>query len=169
MSIKTNTTSLQDLLERVNELPKAENLDTEISTQTELISEQDAKIAELAQVLAGKAGGGSSSYNTCIVTINSEDSFDYPFYISYTRCVNGVVEPVIIKDNSQERVLENVICGSLIHLEYTGNFFTANKSDNVTIVEETYVYDTNHQYAYVRVIISASGDGEFGRYNGGDI
>lgn len=73
MSIKTNTTSLQDLLESVNALPEAENLDTEISTQSTLLSEQDAKIAELAQVLTGKAGGnGDTSIKTCTVTVESD-------------------------------------------------------------------------------------------------
>ena len=59
MSIKNNTTLLQNILEAVNTLPEAENLDTELNAQNNLISEQDAKIAELAQVLADKAGGGS--------------------------------------------------------------------------------------------------------------
>lgn len=39
MSIKNNTTSLQSLLEQINNLPEAENLDTEISTQATLLSE----------------------------------------------------------------------------------------------------------------------------------
>lgn len=62
MSIKTNTISLQNLLDAVNALPEAsnsENLDVEISTQATLLSEQDAKIAELAEILASKASGGS--------------------------------------------------------------------------------------------------------------
>lgn len=74
MSIKNNTTSLQSLLEMVNSLPEAENLDTEILTQTTLLSEQDAKIAELAQVLAGKAGGGGGSNSGNIETITVDCS-----------------------------------------------------------------------------------------------
>lgn len=74
MSIKNNTTSLQNLLEQVNSLPKAENLDTEILTQTTLLSEQDAKIAELAQVLVGKTGGGGGSSSGNIETITVDCS-----------------------------------------------------------------------------------------------
>jgi hypothetical protein len=73
MSIKQNITSLQNLLEQVNALPDAgvaENLDAELNTQTTLLSEQDAKIAELAQVLAGKAGGGSCNLNVANITID---------------------------------------------------------------------------------------------------
>lgn len=79
MSIKTNTTSLQNLLEQVNalpevgsvELPEVENLDTEISTQSTLLLEQDAKIAELAQVLAGKASSSENNFKTAKITIQS--------------------------------------------------------------------------------------------------
>lgn len=77
MSIKNNTASLRELLEAVNNLPNAgsgENLDAEISTQTDIISEQDAKIAELAEVLAGKAGVGGN-VETCEVRVNSPDMF----------------------------------------------------------------------------------------------
>ena len=55
MSISNNTQKLQSLMDKINALPEAENLDEEISTQETLISEQDAKIAELAEILAGKA------------------------------------------------------------------------------------------------------------------
>ena len=58
--LKQNTTTIQELLDAINNLPEAENLDTELSTQAILLSEQDAKIAELAQVLAGKASGSST-------------------------------------------------------------------------------------------------------------
>lgn len=77
MSIKQNITSLQSLLEVVNALPEAsngENLDVEISTQATLLSEQDAKIAELAQVLAGKTGGGGGSSSGNIETITVDCS-----------------------------------------------------------------------------------------------
>lgn len=73
MSIKNNIANLQNLLETVNALPEAsngENLEAEISTQATLLSEQDAKIAELAQVLAGKAGSGSGNLNTANITVN---------------------------------------------------------------------------------------------------
>ena len=72
MSILNNTTALQNeqtelqnLLASVNALPEAgsggENLDAEISAQETLISEQDAKITELAEILSSKA---SVSYPT---------------------------------------------------------------------------------------------------------
>lgn len=74
MSIKNNTTSLQSLLEAVNALPEAENLDTEISTQTTLLSEQDTKIAQLAEILASKASGSSSSDELCTITFYDPDN-----------------------------------------------------------------------------------------------
>lgn len=71
LSIKNNTTIIQDLLEQVNSLPEAESLDTEILTQSTLLSEQDAKIAELAQVLAGKASNSENNFKTAEITIQS--------------------------------------------------------------------------------------------------
>lgn len=65
--LKQNTTTIQELLNTINTLPTAENLGAELSTQSSLISEQDAKIAELAQVLAGKVGSGS---NTVKITVS---------------------------------------------------------------------------------------------------
>ena len=57
MSIKTNTTDLQTLLEVANNLPVAENLDTELSTQDDLI----AQIASALEGKTGASGGGSGS------------------------------------------------------------------------------------------------------------
>lgn len=54
MSIKTNTTDLQALLEVANNLPTAENLDTELSTQ-------DTLIANIMTALEGKTAGGGYS------------------------------------------------------------------------------------------------------------
>lgn len=49
MSIKTNTTFLQDLLEQVNALPEAENLDTELDVQNNLITQIQAAVDSLPE------------------------------------------------------------------------------------------------------------------------
>lgn len=54
MGISTNTTSLEEILEAVNELPEPENLDTELN-------EQDALITQIATALEGKTGGTDTS------------------------------------------------------------------------------------------------------------
>ncbi len=73
MSLNTNITNLQEILDKVNTLPSAENLENELNSQSILISEQNAKIAELANVLANKAGGGSGKdIETCTCTIYLE-------------------------------------------------------------------------------------------------
>lgn len=92
MSIKTNTTSLQDLLERVNALPKAVDIDEELNTQ-------DSLIEQIQTVLAGKASGANndevdslitgdfSSYTNsrvtsirdyCFYTMSNINSVDFP-------------------------------------------------------------------------------------------
>lgn len=73
MSLNTNITNLQEILDKVNTLPSAENLENELNSQSALISEQNAKIAELANILANKTGGGSGKdIETCTCTIRLE-------------------------------------------------------------------------------------------------
>ena len=73
MSLNTNITNLREILNKVNTLPSAENLENELSSQSVLISEQNTKIAELANVLANKASGGSGqNIETCTCTIYLE-------------------------------------------------------------------------------------------------
>ena len=146
-------------------ITKTENLDGEITAQNTLISEQDAKIAELAEILSSKASGGSDVVETCTVRLFG---YFYPRHISYTRCVNGVIDTVVIKDNTIERTLENVVCDSAINLEYNGNLFNYNKTSNITVADMTYVNE-NYAYGYIRVVISASGNGEFERYDSSDL
>lgn len=69
MSLNTNITNLQEILDKVNTLPSAENLENELNSQSALISEQNAKIAELANVLANKAGNKNTKYDTCTISI----------------------------------------------------------------------------------------------------
>lgn len=92
MSIKTNTASLQNLLDAVNNLPEAENLDSEISTQTTLISEQGAKIAELAEILSSKASGGASNVPMVSVTITDEVGMNGAYYFDENSTLQNVVE-----------------------------------------------------------------------------
>lgn len=123
MSIKNNTISLQSLLDKVNALPEAtvaENLDTELDTQATLLSEQDAKIAELAEILSGKAGGGSGSisYDTCTISIVAEGGWLYGYCAT---CFDG--EDITYKYNFLSSNLGNititdVICGSPFSIIY---------------------------------------------------
>ena len=72
MPIKTNTTDLQALLEAANDLPVAENLDTELSTQ-------DTLIANIMTALDGKTAGVSKSENNLVartLTTYSNDQVD---------------------------------------------------------------------------------------------
>lgn len=109
MSIKQNITSLQNLLEAVNNLPEAttqENLDAEISTQATLLSEQDAKITELAQVLASKASGGSSepilqdktvTPSSSSQTIIADSGYDGLDTVTVNAIPNTYVQPSVTK------------------------------------------------------------------------
>jgi hypothetical protein len=61
--------TIGEIISGINGIEGGENLDTEIAAQNAIIAEQDAKIAELAEVLASKAGG-SGNMTTADVLIN---------------------------------------------------------------------------------------------------
>lgn len=61
--------TIGEIISGINGIEGGENLDAEISSQNAIIAEQDAKIAELAEVLAGKASGSGGGNNTVKVTI----------------------------------------------------------------------------------------------------
>lgn len=123
MSIKNNTTSLQSLLEQVNSLPEAENLDTELSAQTTLIAEQDAKIAELAQVLAGKAGG-DDSYTTDTITLVNNTGAAVFCGASYINNGESVLIPLKLTSNAVQITIVATTISSLSCTSTSGNVVT---------------------------------------------
>lgn len=155
--LKQNTTTIQELLNTINNLPEAENLDTEISTQTTLLSEQDTKIAELAQVLAGKAGGADQvSYDTCTVSITADGGWLYGYCAT---CFDG--ENIIYKhafsNNLGNIIIEDVICGSsisLIHLVSNGGVSFSNLVDVGIMNSRGSIFIApNHAGAYATICI----------------
>lgn len=126
MSIKTNTISLQSLLEQVNALPEAENLDAEISTQTTLLSEQDAKIAELAQVLADKTSGSTSSIEVCNVQVGFTS---YDIYATVYDETTGEVSNKLCRGNNNP-----CIKGSFIHVRLPNNSSYNIQLTNLTLI-----------------------------------
>lgn len=135
MSIKNNIISLQDLLDQANALPEAENLDTEISTQTELISEQDVKIAELARVLAGKASGDSSvSYDTCTVSVATIEGQLYSYCATCFDGENIVYKYNFSDSNLGDTTITGVICGSPISITCKVTNGILDYDENLTLV-----------------------------------
>lgn len=124
MSIKQNITNLQNLLAQVNALPEAENFDIEISTQSTLLSEQDTKIAELAEILNSKATSGGISIKTCTVNISTTGK-DYGFgseygTIVYTAFENGKMVAKRL-DGVMTSLSINAVCGSFLLINESHN------------------------------------------------
>ena len=77
-----------------------ENLDAEISAQEDLLAIQDAKIAELAEILAEKTSGSGASMGTATVTIDVSSSghlaelhyITTDGTIGYTILKTGIIE-----------------------------------------------------------------------------
>lgn len=142
MSIKTNTTSLQDLLEQVNALPDAGGvdlpeltnegtaadllsgkelidsegnkvtgtftLDSELTTQDDLIAQIQAAVDSLPE--AGGSSGGSASYDTCTLEINNQNNVQY--ILAYTSIENGEIVAKYIKLTSPTSI--TCLCGSIL-------------------------------------------------------
>lgn len=112
MSLNTNITNLQEVLDKVNTLPNTENLEDELNSQSALISEQNTKIAELANVLANKVNNKNIKYDTCTVSITPAGGSLFGYCMT---CFNG--EKVLQKynfspDNLGSVTITDVICGS---------------------------------------------------------
>jgi hypothetical protein len=115
MSIQNNTVLLNTLLEKVNNLPEAttqEDLTAEIAAQNDIIAEQDAKIAELAEVLAGKASGsGNVKCDTCTVKITANSMIYAVAYL--TSDDNGNISVALNTPRSNSYNL-TCLCNSFI-------------------------------------------------------
>lgn len=117
--LQSNNTDLQGVLELLQTKAVGENLNEEISTQTALLLEQDAKIAELAEILTSKASGSDSSdsIQTCTVTLTA---FNYIGLIGYTVYENNSIVTYSTDSatiGSNTIIMNNVICGSAIFFE----------------------------------------------------
>jgi hypothetical protein len=89
--IFNNTTSLQEVLEVLQTKAAGENLDEGISTQSTLITEQEAKLAELAEILSNKAtGSGDNGSPTISVTISADMCLNGAFYFDENSMLQNV-------------------------------------------------------------------------------
>jgi hypothetical protein len=133
--LQSNNTDLQTVLQTLQTKAAGENLDSELNTQSTLLLEQDTKIAELAEVLANKAGGGSVSYDTCTVKIDTLNGTLYGYSVT---CFDGS-EVVYKYDFNSSGLGENitltdVICGSSIAIMHKVNSGVVECS-NITSVD----------------------------------
>lgn len=123
--LEANNASLRVTLGKVNALPEAtsENLDA-------VLTEQEAKIAELSALLDTKAaGGGGMSVETCTVNITVEDGFD-TYNIHYANGVDGegyYTQNAEGSGNGTHSI--QVVLGSVIFFELSFNYRIATCSD----------------------------------------
>lgn len=108
--LQSNNNDLQDILDGLDELPDAVNLDTEIS-------EQDSIIVQIVAELVGKAAGGSDLL--CSVTIRSESPIASGkiHYVGINGGNAGVITRTF-ENWSGEIVLDNVFRG-IAFFEFT--------------------------------------------------
>lgn len=99
MSIKTNTTDLQALLEVANNLPVTENLNTELSTQ-------DSLIAQIMTALEGKTAGGGAALES--VTVRLGTGAILLTYYSTDGTAKTV--PINATNGSVTDVVKNSVC-----------------------------------------------------------
>lgn len=122
MSVNSKMTALADEIRELSGTTEAIGLDAmkihvgeandAISVQSNLISEQDAKIAELAQVLAGKASGGSNSVETCTGTFQAASAglMDGPAAVTYTNQNGMIVTEDLCYEDTFTVVKNSMVC-----------------------------------------------------------
>lgn len=172
MSLNTNITNLQEILDKVNTLPSAgENLESELDSQSILISEQNAKIAELADVLANKASGGNIKYDTCTISINLRAGTLFGYCMT---CFDG--EKILQKYNFSTNNLgsitvTDVICGSTFSIIWdTTNGEISTNTSNLVMINSI----TNKGSMFIAPtqpgtssLIQVASTGSGGTHNGG--
>lgn len=128
--LNENNIDLQNLIDQANALPEVENLDAEVSEQTELISEQDTIIADLTAALVDKAGGSAKQLKTCHVVIDCQQvggstTEAYSPKLFYTQLNdNGEIE---YKEQffAQGKIFDipKMLCNSRIYFIYGANTY----------------------------------------------
>lgn len=117
----------------------SEDLDTELTTQENLIS-------QLSTILDSKGSGGSSGGGipTCTVKITI-DASDELMILVYMHVQNGKVVPIYTdygtnRITNTELTLNNIVCGSILYLsEYGAITPSVNFSDNMSNINfDTY-------------------------------
>lgn len=174
MSLNTNITNLQEILNKVNTLPSAENLEDELNSQSTLIAEQNAKIAELAEALANKQAS-VKKYDTCTIGITSIGGK----LLGYcATCFDG--ENVVYKYNFSSNNLGNititdVICGSVFSVIQEATKGEIITTDGLAVIHS--ISDKGSMFiapatpgvsAMIQISSSSSGGGGGPIHGGGD-
>lgn len=121
-----------ELEEVINSLPNAgtgsEDLETELTTQEELIS-------TLSNILDSKASGGAQ-YKTCAIKLVDDNANLYDIVAVVTQLVDGEIHTNILEwasmPSTDELIIENIVCDTAFYLDCSASAMSLDK-DNVNI------------------------------------
>ena len=127
--LQSNNTDLQGLLDTINALPVAENLDT-------VLAQQETLIEDIKTALEGKAAGGTS-VETCQLHVGSDGS---SMNVIYTGLINGVPHSYFRHDKTSDIDTDNCICGSVVICIMS--LACTYSVENASIVDNNFLYGT---------------------------
>lgn len=137
---QSNNADLQGLIDLANSLPEAENLDTELATQDDLI-------AQIAAALEGKTGAsGGAEIETCTVTLT-----DYEpncTTVIYSKLIDGSITTCSTSEGGI--TYTDVVCGTIFCINSGGNrLYPTSASGHATHIDEIkYVDETTSYIVY---------------------
>lgn len=116
------TTPLADL-NAANGGTSATTMAAAVDNTDTLVGDEATLLEQAIAALEGKAAGGSSSIETCTVTLSGLTSSYIPKSYAYTYVTdNGAIESESINDNTEQNVtINNVVCGSCMIMCWTNS------------------------------------------------
>lgn len=141
--IEQNNTKLEGILESVEALPDAENLD-------DVMDDQESLIDQIQAALEGKA---AASVETCTVSLSYSGSATTVYStVECTRMIGGELVAESVSIDSQTGSISELLCGSIILIKLTGDIAETTQSVSNGVILKSYLYGSS--YLVVRVSTS---------------
>ena len=119
--LKQNTTTIQNLLNKINELPETSNYE-DVTTETTEYTSLNGELEEVINSLPDAGGSGGGEPATCTVTINSFDANIRT--LQYSTYIKGIYEwhDELLNPEVSSITWGHVLCGEYVSQDNSFSF-----------------------------------------------